>query len=979
MTAAYPIPVLLRRLAVVLLFLVGVCRPMQITRTWTTKHPCQSVENPEWPFAFSKYAGQVEETKGRVSTNLQDVRHECEARGVRSKCHICEDIACGDSSSSSTCHYQLQGVNWDDMSKNIPTISDVPWAVGGLHRYDFGGNTTTHVCMYTSGQYPCQSSFGTDYSSCKVRCWGYGVGLSGRNNSAIAATSFESAGVNATPWTRPLPTATWSYPKSSAGENPGNPLVQRNFTMLPQGFTFTIAGSSDGEEGFSDGKGGEARFRHPEGVAIDHEGYAYIADTGNHAIRLISPGGRVTTLAGTGAPGNADDGLAANGIKFSSPSGISIWRGGEDNIVIFVADTGNHRIRKITGDVSTNVATGERMWSNVYVECFAGWCGSGPQAGLADGNRNQSRFDSPRGISVSSNGTVFVADTSNHLVRAIDQNGMTRILAGSTEIAEVNEFGDALEGCPSPCLAGVRGSLDGHSLMSRFYFPSDVAVTYGDESLFVTDYHHVRGIDLNDGHVSTLASTATPEEGERDGEGREATFNMPDAVSTTQDGTAYVVDATSCRIRRLRSTSLVADKVACADSLSSLIRPSGCSSYNTPVDRTGLAATPSAGNIFYNHGHRNVSHVDLGHDFIGRGIKECIGSPPPMKMDKWQWNDTDEAYPFNKNLVVDDHEYHQREDSNDGTIIKVLCPSSCVANQSQGGSGAAVAGGTFNDGNYYTEDSSICLAAVHAGILHNDEGGLVDAVISGELSADIPGLLDVSAKNGVVSRQLRNSDANQVVTVQSGSHDTIVQTIAGAPTTLLGESCGRVDALPPQAAMFATPTGVASYVNASLDDSNHLLYIADRNNHAIRAISAVCSFVCENGGRCVGSDLCQCPDGWKGRDCSVPICSTSCGPRHLCVAPDSCDCIPGYEGDDCTAATCVQKCENGGNCIAPDTCHCQTGWFGTNCSVPTCSQTCGNGGNCSSPNTCTCPSEWTGTDCRDTGLRAAVLEWRASV
>ena len=934
---------------------------MQITRTWTTKHWCSSVEAPEWPFAYSKYPDQLEETKGRVSSNRQDVRHECQMRGVQSKCHICEDIVCNDS--SSTCHSQLQGVEWNSLSKNIPTISDVPWAVGRSHRYDFGGNTTTHVCMYTSASYPCTSSFGTDYSSCKVRCWGHGHGLTGLNNTAVAATNVydgpvstwpnhygtNSAGVNATPWTRPLPTATWAYPKSAPGELPENPRVKGEFSMLPQGFTFTLAGSLHGEEGFLDGLGADARFRHPEGVAVDHEGYVYVADSGNHAIRLISPTGRVTTLAGSSYPGSADGLVGEADVQFSSPSGIAVWSNSQGEIVLFVADTGNHRIRKMTGSISIDSSTGEKSWSNVTAECFTGWCGSAPQAGLADGSRSDSRFDSPRGISVSSNGTVYVADTSNHLIRSIDPFGIVSTLAGSTKIAEMNENGEPLEGCPSPCLAGVRGSLDGDLLSSQFSFPSDVAVAYGGDGLLVTDYHNVRSIDLIGGQVMTIASTSSPQEGERDGQGFEATFNMPDAIATTQDGTAFVADATSCRIRRLTAAAIVAASATCSDSLSSLFRPSGCSSYNPPVDETGLASSSLSGNTLYNHLHRSTFNIDLGYDFIGRGVKDCVASPPSFNMDRRRWNDTG-------NLVVDDHNYSQREDPNEGTIVKVSCPSGCV-------SSAVISGGGLANDNFYSEDSSVCLAAIHAGVIAADEGGLVDVIIREELEKEAPHLLEVGEKNDIVSIPLPNNTA-RVVSVLSGSPDTIVQTIAGAPATLLGDSCGRFDALPPQEAMFTTPTGIAAYVNASLDDSSHLLYVADRNNHAIRAVSAVCSFPCENGGRCVGNDVCLGPDGFQGEDCSRPTCDEPCGPRQLCVAPNQCACIPGHSGEDCSMALCAQNCENNGRCTAPDTCSCFPGWFDANCTTPVCSMTCGNGGNCTAPNSCTCPSDWMGPDCR---------------
>lgn len=108
------------------------------------------------------------------------------------------------------------------------------------------------------------------------------------------------------------------------------------------------------------------------------------------------------------------------------------------------------------------------------------------------------------------------------------------------------------------------------------------------------------------------------------------------------------------------------------------------------------------------------------------------------------------------------------------------------------------------------------------------------------------------------------------------------------------------------------------------------MYIADRDNHVIRGMSAVCSFRCENSGLCVGPDQCECAQGWTGIDCAQPICQSSCGQRELCVAPDTCDCIPGYRGEGCLEATCAQQCVNG-HCSAPDSCACDPGWFDSNC------------------------------------------------
>lgn len=142
---------------------------------------------------------------------------------------------------------------------------------------------------------------------------------------------------------------------------------------------------------------------------------------------------------------------------------------------------------------------------------------------------------------------------------------------------------------------------------------------------------------------------------------------------------------------------------------------------------------------------------------------------------------------------------------------------------------------------------------------------------------------------------------------------------------------------------YRTPIGISVFVNSTLDNLSQFLYVADRNNNVIRALTATCSFTCENDGRCIGADKCECKPGWEGIDCTKPKCSQQCSNRQLCVAPDKCECIPGYTGDYCAQPTCVQSCEHG-ICSAPDTCTCNQGWFDTNCTTPVCEQTCGNGG-----------------------------------
>ena len=89
-------------------------------------------EDANYPFAVEKFAGMVYEGKGRVNSNKQDFRHDCQVLGGKSKCSLCEDIDCA-STKNNTCFYNYKG-DGKNMSKNIPTVTDTAWAVGGSHR-----------------------------------------------------------------------------------------------------------------------------------------------------------------------------------------------------------------------------------------------------------------------------------------------------------------------------------------------------------------------------------------------------------------------------------------------------------------------------------------------------------------------------------------------------------------------------------------------------------------------------------------------------------------------------------------------------------------------------------------------------------------------------------------------------------------------------------------------------------------------------
>ena len=172
--------------------------------------------------------------------------------------------------------------------------------------------------------------------------------------------------------------------------------------LRPDGTLATLAG---GAEGFQDGQGSGARFNTPSGLALDATGNLYVADTGNHAIRKVSPDGVVTTLAGTGAPGFRDG--PGKQAQFDGPMGVAIDAAGR----VIVADAYNDRIRAIAPDGSVTTLAG------------------GTAPGDLDGPGAAARLDTPCAVLVEASGRIVVADTRNDALRAIDAAGNVSTLA----------------------------------------------------------------------------------------------------------------------------------------------------------------------------------------------------------------------------------------------------------------------------------------------------------------------------------------------------------------------------------------------------------------------------------------------------------------------------------------------------------------------------------------------------------------------
>ncbi len=240
---------------------------------------------------------------------------------------------------------------------------------------------------------------------------------------------------------------------------------QRIRMVSPDGLVSTLAGSGDYGKligGYRDGPAGTAQFNRPYDLELDADFNLYVADYFNNMVRHISPDGEVSTLAGNGQPGHADGpGTAA---QLAYPNRLA--RDAEGDLYLTEGHSGDlgewvsgNCVRKINpqGQVTTLAGSGA--------------------ASYADGPALQAEFDTPMGVDVDLNGNVYVSEYLNHCIRIITPDAQVSTLAGQ---------------------CGVSGYRDGAGADALFSYPMDVLLSEADGVLYVADFgnHRIRSITL---------------------------------------------------------------------------------------------------------------------------------------------------------------------------------------------------------------------------------------------------------------------------------------------------------------------------------------------------------------------------------------------------------------------------------------------------------------------------------------------------
>jgi DNA-binding beta-propeller fold protein YncE len=292
-------------------------------------------------------------------------------------------------------------------------------------------------------------------------------------------------------------TPIWVVVDSNSGKAYVADSDNHRIRVISGGTVSTFAGT--GTAGFKDGAANSAMFNWPAVMVLDSSGKLYVSDVGNHSIRVIS-GGVVSTFAGTGTAGFNNGPLSQ--AQFNEPAGMVFDGAGK----LYLTDAGNHRIRVISGGT---------------VSSFAGT----GVAGFQDGALGSAKFNYPVGIARDSSGKLYLADADNHRIRVIS-GGTVSTLAGT----------------------GVGGYQNGQATSARFNFPVGIAL---DSSGMVyvgdSDNHRIRMISA--GTVSTFAGGWSS--GFQDGPLNQARFNNPNGL-TLADGLFYVADGENNAVRVIK-------------------------------------------------------------------------------------------------------------------------------------------------------------------------------------------------------------------------------------------------------------------------------------------------------------------------------------------------------------------------------------------------------------------------------------------
>ena len=405
----------------------------------------------------------------------------------------------------------------------------------------------------------------------------------------------------------PASSASLNQPRSIAVDAGGNLYIADTFNSRVRkvslgGMISTVAGT--GIAGFSgdDVPATSAQLNSPPGVAVDSVGNLYIADTNNHRIRKVSPEGTITTVAGSGEEDFSGDGGLATSASLTFPNRVTVDTAGN----LYIADTGNLRIRKVSGAGNISTVAGNGLFK------FSGDGGAATSATL----------NLPRTVAVDAGGNLYIADSLSSRVRKVSLGGIITTVAGNGQFTFSGDGGPA-----------INASLK---------FPWGVATdSIGNFYIADTSNHRIRRVGA-DGIITTVAGNGT-RTGSIDGEGGDpaddlgddgpatsASLNRPSSVALDAAGNLFIADRDNDRIRKVSTGGTITTVAGTGDpGFSGDGGPATSASLNGPPN----LALDAVGNLYIadrnNHAIRKVGTDGIITTVAGNGNRGFSGDDGP--------------------------------------------------------------------------------------------------------------------------------------------------------------------------------------------------------------------------------------------------------------------------------------------------------------------------------------------------------------
>ena len=585
--------------------------------------------------------------------------------------------------------------------------------------------------------------------------------------------------------------------------------------IAPGGTIATIAGTGTAGYNGDGGPAAQAQLNGPMGLAVDGAGNLFVADTGNHRIRKIAANGAISTVAGNGSAGYGSDGGPATGTELNQPEGVAVDAGGN----LYIADTMNDRVREVTanGNITTVAGTGlSAVYGSVYDE-------TGVSTTTGDnGPATSAAVVLPTDVAMDAAGSLYIADYGNARIRVVTK-GIIRAFAGSAAGGIPLISGQAAAGEQLNGPTGLAVDGGGNVYFAEGSIGSGSGLGTGDYRIWV--------VNGGSGILSAAAGNGLESYAGDGGAASLAELNGPAGIAIDQSGTLYLADSANHRIRRVTASGAIETFAGTGTAgyagdggpakQAQLNRPTGVAVdatgnvYISDTDNNRIRKVSSDGTVYTIAGNGNAS-------FYGDGLvggQASLHAPGGLAM-----------APDGTLYVADTLNQRVRKLTASG-VISTVAGNGLAGFSGDGGQGTAAA---LNQpasvaldaaGNLYIADlgNNRVRALSPQGYIttvagNGSNGSSGDG--SAATGASLAGPQGV-AVDGAGNLYIAQSGGNTLREVASGG---AISTVAGS-----GACCYSGDGGPPLAAALNSPWNVAV-------DATGNIYFTDYGNNAVRVV-----------------------------------------------------------------------------------------------------------------------------------------------